>query len=194
MSICNPYNNYYEQIINNNYVVLNDVDSYSSIEQNNNECFSVLEEIILEESKKQFEELQSSLSFTFYREREIKINLEKKIKSILFSYAKRNLYKIDKHSGLIVVDELPNEIIGDICIEFKITFSKYLKYASLIKKCFYTYIDENYLFDKWGYYCLTNDKEFICLSYKNDYVEKLIESREKYVENSNESLIEELDF
>jgi len=118
------------------------------------------------------------------------INIEKTIKGILILFAKQKIFEED---SVYILDELDPYIIGEFCIQCKLSFNTYLRYSLLIKKCFIEYISKNYIFDEWGFYTTSKDKESIELFFNKEYKEKFISSRKNYVSNSK-NIIEETDF
>jgi len=181
-----PLLNKYESTISKENEYSYTSDKYLVLREKLNE---IITNVNIEKINKINEEIKF-LSLTKKQIHNFSINLEKITKGILISFARQKLFEED---SVYFLDELDPYIIGEFCINCKLSFNTYLKYSLLIKRYFIEFISINHIFDKWGFYSISNDRESIELFFHKEYKDNFVKSREIYLNNSK-NLIEETDF
>jgi len=169
------------------------IEEYDYISDEYSELLEKLKDIIKKENIQKIKSFSNKIKFSLLQDAKIKaidLNLERIIKSTLVTFAKEKTFDDGVYYNF---DELDPAIIGDFCIRSKISFNTYLSYSSLIRRVFVSFIDNNYIFDDWGFYTLSKDKESIELWFHDDYRKDYISAKEKFIENA-EDIVEEADF
>lgn len=190
--------NYYENVpLIHEYTNKGYFREYDYIPNTYSEFLEELREIIIKENISKIKSFAKKITFSKIKETEINdfdFNLEKILEKILISFARQKA--LESKKDYYFSEELDPFIIGQFCIQNKISFNTYLKYSKLIKKVFMLYIEKNYIFDDWGFYSISYDKELIEIHFREAYLNKRTKKTEIYIEKMKnmENIIEEVDF